>query len=197
MTTQSANVVIVDSWASKSAVRNVVLVLSLTAFTALSAQISVPLHFTPVPLTLQTFAVLAGAGALGAQRAVIGQILYIVLAVVGAPVLAPSDDGSHVTGREVLSMPTFGYLAGFVFASLVVGRIAERGATQKVSATLLAYVAGTATIYLFGATWLAHSTGMSLSWAIANGVTPFLIGDAIKAVAAGAVLPALWKVTKP
>lgn len=197
MTTQTTHVVLVDSWARKSAVRNVALVVGLTAFTALSAQISIPLHFTPVPLTLQTFAVLAGAGALGAQRAVIAQVLYIALAVFGAPVLAPSEDGTHVTGRDVLSMPTFGYLAGFVFASLVVGLIAERGATKKVPSTLIAYVAGTVTIYAFGATWLAHSTGMSMSWAISHGVTPFLVGDAIKAVAAGAVLPTLWKITKP
>ncbi len=196
MTTQAANFVVADSWARKSAARNVALVLGLTAFTALSAQISIPLPFTPVPLTLQTFAVLAGAGALGAQRAVIAQALYIGLAVVGAPVLAPNSDGTHVTGREVLSMPTFGYLAGFVFASLVVGRIAESGATKRVSSTVLAYVAGSATIYLFGALWLAHSTSNSIAWAISHGVTPFLLGDAFKAIAAGAVLPALWKITK-
>jgi biotin transport system substrate-specific component len=164
------------------------LVFGLTALTALSAQVSIPLPFTPVPLTLQTFAVLAGAAALGAERAVLAQVLYLVLAVAGAPVLAGGASG----GATVVGA-TGGYLLGFVVASYVVGKIAERGATQKISATVLAYVAGSAVIYTLGALWLAYSTSNSISWAIANGVVPFLVGDAIKAVAAGAVLPAAWK----
>ena len=78
--------VLVDTWAAKSRVRNAALVLGLTALTAISAQIAIPLPFTPVPLTLQTFAVLVGAAALGAERAVLAQVLYITLAVAGAPV---------------------------------------------------------------------------------------------------------------
>jgi biotin transport system substrate-specific component len=188
MSTQVAGAVVVDSWAAKSTVRNAVLVVGLTAFTALSAQVSIPLPFTPVPLTLQTFAVLAGAAALGAERAVLAQVLYLVLAVAGAPVLAGGASG----GATVVGA-TGGYLLGFVVASYVVGKIAERGATRKISATVLAYVAGSAVIYTLGALWLAYSTSNSISWAIANGVVPFLVGDAIKAVAAGAVLPAAWK----
>ncbi|MEI6109268.1 MAG: biotin transporter BioY [Actinomycetes bacterium] len=188
MSSQVAGAVVVDSWAAKSTVRNAVLVVGLTAFTALSAQVSIPLPFTPVPLTLQTFAVLAGAAALGAERAVLAQVLYLVLAVAGAPVLAGGASG----GATVVGA-TGGYLLGFVVASYVVGKIAERGATRKISATVLAYVAGSAVIYTLGALWLAYSTSNSISWAIANGVVPFLVGDAIKAVAAGAVLPAAWK----
>ena len=188
MSSQVAGAVVVDSWAAKSTVRNAVLVVGLTAVTALSAQVSIPLPFTPVPLTLQTFAVLAGAAALGAERAVLAQVLYLVLAVAGAPVLAGGASG----GATVVGA-TGGYLIGFVVASYVVGKIAERGATRKISATVLAYVAGSAVIYTLGAIWLAYSTSNSISWAIANGVVPFLIGDAIKAVAAGAVLPAAWK----
>ena len=188
MSSQVAGAVVVDSWAAKSTVRNAVLVVGLTAVTALSAQVSIPLPFTPVPLTLQTFAVLAGAAALGAERAVLAQVLYLVLAVAGAPVLAGGASG----GATVVGA-TGGYLIGFVVASYVVGKIAERGATRKISATVLAYVAGSAVIYTLGALWLAYSTGNSISWAIANGVVPFLVGDAIKAVAAGAVLPAAWK----
>jgi biotin transport system substrate-specific component len=98
-------------------------------------------------------------------------------------------------GREAVMGATGGYLIGFVLASYVVGRIASRGATTKVSTTALAYIAGSATIYLIGAPWLAYTTGNTMAWAIANGVVPFLIGDAIKAVAAGAVLPLAWKLT--
>jgi len=191
MSTAAVSGVVVDSWAAKSISRNVALVVGLTVLTALSAQVSIPLPFTPVPLTLQTFAVLAGAAALGAERAVLAQVLYITLAVAGLPVLA-----GGASGRAEVIGATGGYLLGFVVASYVVGRISAAGASTKTSTTALAYVAGSLVIYGFGAPWLAYSTSNTIGWAIANGVVPFLIGDAIKAVAAGAVLPMVWKLTK-
>jgi len=191
MSTTAISGVVVDSWAAKSISRNVALVVGLTVLTALSAQVSIPLPFTPVPLTLQTFAVLAGAAALGAERAVLAQVLYITLAVAGLPVLA-----GGASGRSEVIGATGGYLLGFVVASYVVGRISAAGASTKTSTTALAYAAGSLVIYGFGAPWLAYSTSNTIAWAIANGVVPFLIGDAIKAVAAGAVLPMAWKFTK-
>ena len=190
MSATAVSGVVVDSWAAKSRVRNAALVVGLTAFTALSAQVAIPLPFTPVPLTLQTFAVLVGAAALGAERAVLAQVLYITLAVAGAPVLA-----GGAGGREEVIGATGGYLIGFVVASYVVGRISAAGASTKTSTTALSYVAGSLVIYSLGAPWLAYVTGNSMAWAIANGVLPFLIGDAIKAVAAGAALPLAWKLT--
>lgn len=189
MSTSFAPLVVVDSWASRSVARNAALVLGLTAFTSLCAQIAIPLGFTPVPLTLQTFAVLAGAAALGSQRAVIAQVLYLLVGMAGVPVFA-----EHSSGTTAVVGATGGYLVGFVVASYVVGAIAERGATRKVASTVLAYVVGTAVIYILGATWLSHVTGMSASDTLANGVTPFLAGDAIKAVLAGGTLPVLWKI---
>jgi biotin transport system substrate-specific component len=165
--------------------------LGLTGFTALAAQVAIPLPFTPVPLTLQTFAVLAGAAALGAERAVLAQVLYIALAVAGAPVLA-----GGASGREVVVGATGGYLIGFVLASYVVGRISSKGASTKSATTALAFVLGSLVIYTLGAPWLAYTTSNTITWAIINGVVPFLVGDLIKAVAAGAVLPMAWKLTK-
>lgn len=191
MSTQAVTGVIVDSWATQSRVRNAILVMGLTGFTALAAQVSIPLPFTPVPLTLQTFAVLAGAAALGAERAVIAQVLYIALAVAGAPVLA-----GGASGHEVVVGATGGYLIGFVLASYVVGRISSNGASTKSGKTALAFLAGSVLIYALGAPWLAFTTGNTITWAIVNGVVPFLVGDLIKAVAAGAVLPLAWKITK-
>lgn len=193
MSTQAIGAVVVDRWASKAEVRNAVLVIGLTVATAISAQIAIPLPFTPVPLTLQTFAVLAGAAAFGPMRATLAQGLYIALAILGMPVLAAQADGSHTVGQAVLSIPTLGYLVGFVVASFVVGKIAERGVTRSHLQTALAYVAGSAVIYLMGATWLAHAINVGAAQAIEFGVTPFLTGDVIKAVAAGALLPTLWK----
>ena len=188
MSSQVVSPVLVDSWAKKSVVRNATLVLGLTAFTAMCAQVAVPLPFTPVPLTLQTFAVLAGAAALGAERAVIAQVLYVVLAIAGIPVLA-----GGASGTDVVVGATGGYILGFVVASYVVGRIAERGATQKVLSTVTGYVAGTAVIYALGVSWLSFVTHMSVRDAVVAGMIPFLVGDAIKACAAGICLPTMWK----
>jgi biotin transport system substrate-specific component len=182
--------VLVDRWVKNSVVRSAVSVLGLVGLTAVSAQIAVPLPFTPVPLTLQTFAVLAGAAALGANRAVTAQTIYLLLAFAGTPILAGGAGGA----QKVFGA-TGGYLVGFIIASYVVGRIAEFGVTKKVKATVVAYAVGSFVIYSFGALWLAQFTGNSLSWAISNGVTPFIVGDLIKAAAAGAVLPTIWKLT--
>ena len=195
MSAQSQSPVLFDRWVSRAGtrnetlVRNVVLVLGLTALTALCAQVSIPLPFTPVPLTLQTFAVLGGAAALGAERAVLAQTLYVGLAFAGLPILA-----EHKGGSEVVTGVTGGYLVGFIVASYIVGFISQRGATRNAFSTIAAFVAGSLTIYVLGVAWLAHSTGMSLSAAISAGMTPFLIGDVIKALAAGALLPSVWKV---
>jgi len=203
MSTQAIGpVVLVDKWASKATqrnevlARNAVLIGGLAVATAIAAQISIPLPNTPVPLTLQTLAVLAGAAALGSVRATLASGLYLLLAVIGLPVLAPQADGSHTVGQAVLSLPTLGYLVGFIVSSFVVGKIAERGVTRSYVHTALAYVAGSAVIYVFGATWLAHAINVKASLAIEYGVRPFLLGDVIKAVAAGALLPSLWKLVR-
>ena len=197
LSTQINVAVIGDSWVVRATnksqvfVRNLTLILGLTAFTALCAQVSIPLPFTPVPLTLQTFAVLAGAAALGAERAVLAQSLYVGLAWLGLPILA-----EHKGGSEVVTGVTGGYLVGFIVASYIVGRRAARGDSKNTLDTVAAFVAGSAAIYLLGVSWLAYATGMSPKEAIAAGMTPFLIGDVIKALVAGAVLPSLWNLTK-
>ncbi|MEI7442859.1 MAG: biotin transporter BioY [Actinomycetes bacterium] len=194
MSAQASSAVLGDTWVAKasnkseSLVRNASLIFGLTALTALCAQISIPLPFTPVPLTLQTFAVLGGAAALGAERAVLAQTLYVGLAWLGLPILA-----EHKGGSEVVFGATGGYLVGFIIASLVVGLISKQGATKNLYGTIAAFAAGTATIYAFGVGWLAHAIGMTISQAISAGMTPFILGDVIKAAVAGGLLPFVWK----
>jgi biotin transport system substrate-specific component len=191
MSAIATGAVIADSWAKNSVTRSAVLVAGLVGLTAASAQIAVPLPFTPVPLTLQTFAVLVGAAALGATRAVLAQSAYLIFAFLGLPILAGGAGGA-----EKVIGATGGYLIGFIVASYLVGKIAQRGATLKIKTTVLAYLVGTLVIYSLGAIWLAQFTGQGIAWAIANGVAPFLIGDLIKAAAAGAVLPSAWKLVQ-
>lgn len=177
-------------------VRNVVLVVGAAVLVALSAQVAIPLPFTPVPLTGQTFAVLLAGAALGSLRGAASMLLYATMALVGLPVLAPTADGSHLTGTAIFSAPSFGYVIGFIAAAAVVGRLAERGATRTPLRTAGLMVVGNAVIYAFGVTWLKVAVGVSWATALSLGLTPFLIGDLLKIALAAGLLPLTWAALK-
>lgn len=169
--------------------RSVALVVSAAALTAISAQITIPLPFTPVPFTGQTFAVLLAGTALGARLGAASQALYVCVGALGLPVYAETTGGWHAaTGT------TGGYLVGFIVAAAVLGALAERRQDRTPLTALPAMLAGTAIIYTFGATWLAVHLSISLSDAVDLGIAPFLIGDAIKLATAGLLLPAAWAI---
>lgn len=176
-------------------VKNLVAVFTGTVFISVMAQVSIPLPFTPVPLTGQTLAVLLTAGALGTWRSISASVLYLGLAVSGLPVLTPQADGSHVTGVQVFQMASFGYVVGFIVASFVVGKLSERGFSKSILATASAMILGNAVIYTFGLINLKNVTGAEWSQVFAWGLTPFLIGDLIKVVIAANLLPATWKLS--
>lgn len=142
--------------------------------TGLAAHVRLPLPFTPVPLTLQTLVVLLAGGLLGARRGAASQVVYLVLASVGLPLIA----GPTLCG------PTGGYLLGFVVAASLMGLAARRGGVWLLAGAL----AGTLAIYVCGAGWLWAVTGTNLGRALALGVAPFVPGDLLKAlVAVGAI----------
>lgn len=175
----------------KSLARDVVLVLGGALFTALCAQIVIPLGFTPIPITGQTFAVLVVGGALGSRRAIASQALYWLLGAIGLPFYADSSGGwSSATGSS------FGYFVGFVIAAGIVGWYADHRNDRNFVMSLSAMALSTAVIYFFGALWLAHSIGVPVasgdSNAISLGVAPFLAGDAVKLVLAAMVSPIGW-----
>ncbi|MGB0113025.1 MAG: biotin transporter BioY [Ilumatobacteraceae bacterium] len=177
----------------RSRVRDAVAVVGFALFTALAAQITIPLGFTPVPFTGQTFAVLLAGGVLGSRRGGLSMMLYVALGAIGLPFYSNGDGGwTAATGA------TAGYLVGFVAAAFIVGLMAERGQDRKLSTSIPAFLAGSLTIYLFGAGWLAHDLGLPLTAAagepsaVSLGVAPFLVGDVFKALLAGALLPAAW-----
>jgi biotin transport system substrate-specific component len=171
------------------AVRDAVLVVGYAALVGLLAQVVIPLPFTPVPITGQTFGVLLGGMALGWRRAVAGMVVYVGLGLVGLPWFAAGKGGFNV-----IHAASFGYLIGFMVAAGVLGRLAELRADRNALLTLGAMVVGNAIIYLFGVSWLMASVHVDLATGIAFGLTPFLLGDAIKALLAAGLLPAAWKV---
>ena len=173
-------------------VRDLALVVGGTAFIAASAQVSIPLPFSPVPLTGQTFAVLLTGAVLGSRLGLASAGLYLAAALGGLPVLAPTENGTHLSGTAVLSMPTLGYVVGFMVASSLVGALAERGYSRTPLRTVVTMIAGNVVIYTMGLLWLQRALSASWSDTIAWGLTPFLIGDAIKIALAAGLLPAAW-----
>ncbi|MFI1416387.1 biotin transporter BioY [Streptomyces sp. NPDC020731] len=168
-----------------SRVRDAALVLGGAALTGLAAQIAVPVPGSPVPVTGQTFAALLVGTALGARRGFASLAVYALVGAAGVPWFAEGGSGT--------GMPSFGYVLGMLLASVVVGALARRGADRSVWRTAGTMVLGSAVIYAVGVPYLALATGMSASAAIAAGLTPFLIGDALKAALAMGVLPTAWK----
>jgi len=172
-----------------AAVRDGLLVVGAAAFIGLLAQISIPLSFTPVPITGQTLGVLLAGTALGWWRAGAALVLYAVAGVAGVPWFA-----GHSSGYASAS---FGYVVGFVAAAVLCGYLAGRGADRSVLRSLPAMIAAEVVIYAFGLTWLAIDLHLGASATIAAGLTPFLAGDAIKAAIAAGLLPAAWWLAGP
>ncbi len=174
----------------RSAVTTAVLMIGFALLTALAAQIVIPVPGTPVPITGQTFVVLLAGAALGSRAGAGSQLIYWLMGAVGLPFYAEAEGGwSAAIGS------TGGYLFGFVVAAWAIGYLAERGQDRKVSTAIPAFLAGNAIIYLFGVTWLFISIpGIeSISGALIAGFVPFVVGDLVKILAAGLLLPAAWK----
>jgi biotin transport system substrate-specific component len=148
-----------------------------------------------VPITGQTMGVLLVGAALGPALGAGSMAIYLALGVLGAPVFAPGTDGSHATGVAALALsaPTAGYLVGFVLAAATTGWLARRGWDRSLGSSIGAMFVGNVVIYLVGVPWLMRATGLGLEAALAFGVTPFLIGDALKLLGAAALLPAAWR----
>jgi biotin transport system substrate-specific component len=181
--------VIVQRVVPRSRVTSVLLVIGAAALTALAAQWEIHLPFTPVPVTGQTFAVLLTGAALGMTLGAAGQAVYVVAGAIGLPVYAGGEGGWDTASAQ----GSAGYLIGFIFAAGFVGFMAERRQDRTFPTMFTAFIAGSFIIYAFGVAGLMILLGMTFSEAVVAGVVPFVLGDIIKATAAGLLLPGAWK----
>ena len=157
----SPRLVLADRVLPRGIVTDIALVAGGALFTALLAQVTIPMF--PVPITGQTLAVLLVGATLGAVRGGASLLLYAVLGFAGLPFYAPQDDGTHLTGLVALAAPSFGYIIGFIPAAALVGWLSERTRDRKVLKALATFVGGSLVVFAFGLPWLAVMTGATLS----------------------------------
>ncbi|MDQ1610643.1 MAG: biotin transport system substrate-specific component [Pyrinomonadaceae bacterium] len=168
-------------WAKSAA-----LVVAFSLFVALSAQVVIPLPFTPVPITLQTFAVLLTGALLGSRLGAAALMLYIAEGAVGLPFFRGGNGG----WLYLAISPTAGYLLAYPLAAFLTGWLAERGWDKKFLTTAAAIALGSIVV-LFGG-WLGLLRFYSAGQAFALGVAPFIVGDLLKIALAAAALPSGW-----
>ena len=190
MTIAAARPVLANRILPTSKTASVAAVVGFAAFTALAAQISFRIPPIEVPFTGSTLAVLLTGGVLGSRRGAASMILYVLLGAIGLPIYAEQS-----SGFDTFIGPTGGYLVGFIVAAFLVGKFAEQRWDRQVAKSVVGFVLGSATIYLFGILGLMANLGMSLGDAVTNGVVPFLAWDAVKATFAGLLMPTAWRLT--
>lgn len=181
-----------------SMLRKALLVIGGSAFIAIAAQISVPMF--PVPMTLQTLAILMVGFAYGSRLGAATLLAYLAQGAAGLPVFAGGLSTMALVG------PTAGFLIGFVAMAWLAGFAAERGLARGFLGTALTAIVASAIIYIPGVAWpmfASSAIGIEAGWVglgassvWAGFVAPFLIGDAVKAVLAALIVTGAWKVLK-
>ncbi|MGF1498840.1 MAG: biotin transporter BioY [Elainellaceae cyanobacterium] len=175
---------------SRAWIYDLALILGGSLVIGLCAQISIPLPFSPVPITAQTFAVLLVGVLLGYRRSGLCVATYLVEGFAGLPVFSNGGAGiAHLLG------PTGGYLVGYLGAAMLVGWLAERGWDRQFATTFLAMLLGNIVLYVSGLAWLSVFTGIER--ALPLGLYPFIPGDVLKIAIATAVVPLGWKFLVP
>jgi biotin transport system substrate-specific component len=171
------------------AVQDALLVLSASLVTALAAQAAIPLPWSPVPITGQSFAVLLSGAVLGARRAFLAQFLYLAQGAIGLPYFAGGAGGA-----AVLAGPTGGYLAAFPFAAALTGFLCARGWDRRFLTMIVAMLAGSVVIFAVGLAWLSRF--VPAEGLLQAGLLPFIPGDLIKSTLAALAFPAAWRLVQ-
>jgi len=166
---------------------NALLVAAGVLLVAVAAQIRIPLADTPVPITGQTFAVVLVGAAYGAPLGASTLVAYWLIGLAGAPIYAEGK-----SGWDTFVGPTGGYIAGFILAAALTGYLAQERWDRRFSSSLGAMLLGNVAIYVPGLLWLAHYLNTGVNDTLVAGLYPFVLGDVIKLLLAGALLPAAW-----
>jgi biotin transport system substrate-specific component len=172
--------------APQGLLKKATLVVAFSLLVALSAQVAIPLSFTPIPLTLQTFAVLLTGALLGSRMGALTLMLYVCEGAAGMPFFSAGRGGA----AYLLLTPATGYLLSYPFAAFATGWLAERGWDRRYLTAAAAMLLGSAIVLAGG--WLGFLRFQSPAASFTMGVAPYIPGDLIKVALAAAVLPAGW-----
>lgn len=179
-----------EKTASGIQTKTISLVGLMTALICVLGPLSIPLPFSPVPISLTNLAIYFTIYVIGMKRGTLSYLIYLLIGFVGIPVFS-----SFTGGAGKLLGPTGGYLIGFIFMALICGFFVDKW-TTKLYLHFIGMVLGTAVCYLFGTVWLAYQAGMSFQAALAAGVIPFLPGDLAKIIIAMLLGPQVSKKLK-
>ncbi|MDA0704800.1 MAG: biotin transporter BioY [Proteobacteria bacterium] len=168
--------------------RGAVLAVFGTLILWASAKVSVPMW--PVPMSMQTFAVMVLAMAYGFRLGTATVLLYLLEGALGLPVFANTP--AHGIGLAYMAGPTGGYLAGFVVCAAMVGWLADRGWDRNLGLALIAYTLGTVAIFGLGVAWLTYLIGFEK--AVTAGLVPFIPGEFLKIALAAGLVSAIWRI---
>jgi biotin transport system substrate-specific component len=169
---------------SRTAASDAAWIVGFSLFTALAAQFEIRLPYTPVPITMQTFAVLLGGAVLGSRRGFLSQALYLAEGAAGLPVFAGGAASViHLMG------PTGGYLWSYPAAAALTGWLIERGAGRRTITLAAALIAGDLVILVSGLAWVHQFIGTTFRQALILALYPFVVGDIIKLALVGLTLP--------
>ncbi len=185
---ETSGTVAVDN--QKIRTKQMVLIALMTAVTCVLGPLSIPLPFSPVPISLTNFAIFLAIFVLGMKNGTISFIIYLLLGAVGVPVFS-----SFRGGLQVLAGPTGGYLIGFIFLALIMGFALDHF-DRKLVPTIIGMIIGMAVCYAFGTVWLAKLLSLSFKEGLMMGVIPYLAGDAAKIIIAAIVGPKLYGATQ-
>ena len=185
---ETSGTVAVDN--QKIRTKQMVLIALMTAVTCVLGPLSIPLPFSPVPISLTNFAIFLAIFVLGMKSGTISFIIYLLLGAIGVPVFS-----SFRGGLQVLAGPTGGYLIGFIFLALIMGFTLDHF-DRKLVPTIIGMIIGMAVCYAFGTVWLAKLLSLSFKEGLMMGVIPYLPGDAAKIIIAAIVGPKLYGATQ-
>ena len=185
---ETSGTVAVDN--QKIRTKQMVLIALMTAVTCVLGPLSIPLPFSPVPISLTNFAIFLAIFVLGMKNGTISFIIYLLLGAVGVPVFS-----SFRGGLQVLAGPTGGYLIGFIFLALIMGFALDHF-DRKLVPTIIGMIIGMAVCNAFGTVWLAKLLSLSFKEGLMMGVIPYLAGDAAKIIIAAIVGPKLYGATQ-
>ena len=185
---ETSGTVAVDN--QKIRTKQMVLIALMTAVTCVLGPLSIPLPFSPVPISLTNFAIFLAIFVLGMKNGTISFIIYLLLGAVGVPVFS-----SFRGGLQVLAGPTGGYLIGLIFLALIMGFALDHF-DRKLVPTIIGMIIGMAVCYAFGTVWLAKLLSLSFKEGLMMGVIPYLAGDAAKIIIAAIVGPKLYGATQ-